>query len=77
MILVQLATRHPLYTAHIASYTLICLPRLGVAAVIIAAIGITGEILRARNEERVLSEAFTDYADYAATPPRFLPRLAR
>jgi protein-S-isoprenylcysteine O-methyltransferase Ste14 len=69
--------RHPLYTAHIVSYALICLPRLSGAAVIIAAIGITGEILRARNEERVLSEAFTDYAAYSATTPRFLPRLAR
>jgi protein-S-isoprenylcysteine O-methyltransferase Ste14 len=69
--------RHPLYSAHIVSYVLICLPRLSVAAVLIAMIGITGEILRARNEELVLSGAFADYAAYAATTPRFLPRLAR
>jgi protein-S-isoprenylcysteine O-methyltransferase Ste14 len=69
--------RHPLYAAHIVSYALICLPRLGIAAVIIAAAGITGEILRSRNEERVLGQAFPDYAGYAATTPRFLPRLSR
>ena len=69
--------RHPLYTAHIVSYMLIALPRFSLAALALAAIGITGEVLRARNEERVLGAAFPDYAAYAAATPRFLPRLAR
>ncbi len=67
--------RHPLYAAHIASYTLIALPRLGVAALAIAAIGIAAEVLRARNEERVLGDAFANYAAYASVTPRFMPRL--
>ena len=67
--------RHPLYAAHIASYTLIALPRFGVAALVIAALGIAGEVLRARNEERVLGDAFADYAAYAAVTPRFMPRF--
>ncbi len=67
--------RHPLYSAHIISYTLIALPRLGWAALLIAAAGIGGELLRARNEERVLRGAFPEYASYAATTPRFVPRV--
>lgn len=69
--------RHPLYLAHIVCYILICLPRLSVWAVLIAALGIAGELLRARNEERVLDRAFPDYAGYSAVTPRFVPRLAR
>ena len=51
------------------------LPRFGHAALALAVLGIAGEVLRARNEERVLSNAFADYAAYAATTPRFLPRV--
>ena len=54
---------------------LIALPRFGPAALALAALGIAGEMLRARNEERVLSATFADYAAYAATTPRFLPRV--
>ena len=68
--------RHPLYSAHIACYVLICLPRLGAIAVVVAAIGIAGEVMRARNEERILGLTFPEYAGYAETTPRFLPGLA-
>ena len=66
--------RHPLYAAHIACYVLIALPRLGVAAIVVAALGIAGEVMRARNEERVLGAAFPEYAEYASATPRFVPR---
>lgn len=67
--------RHPLYAAYILTYVLIALPRVGPAALLLAALGIAAELLRARNEERVLSASFADYAAYAATTPRFLPRF--
>jgi protein-S-isoprenylcysteine O-methyltransferase Ste14 len=66
--------RHPLYAAHIACYVLIAMPRLGVAAVVIAVLGIAGEVMRARNEEQVLGAAFPEYAEYASATPRFVPR---
>jgi protein-S-isoprenylcysteine O-methyltransferase Ste14 len=66
--------RHPLYFAHIVCYLLIGLPRLSVWSVLIVAIGISSELLRARNEERLLRSVFPEYASYAATTPRFVPR---
>jgi protein-S-isoprenylcysteine O-methyltransferase Ste14 len=67
--------RHPLYLAHITCYVLICLPRISPAAVALAILGIGGDVLRARNEERTLSSAFPEYAAYAERTPRFVPRL--
>jgi protein-S-isoprenylcysteine O-methyltransferase Ste14 len=67
--------RHPLYVAHITCYVLICLPRISAAAVVLAVLGISGEMLRARNEERTLSSVFLEYAAYAERTPRFVPRL--
>ncbi len=67
--------RHPLYTAYMATYVLIALPRFAPLAVLLAAVGIVGEVLRARNEERILAASFADYADYAAETPRFVPRI--
>ncbi|MFL5761833.1 MAG: methyltransferase family protein [Thermomicrobiales bacterium] len=67
--------RHPLYSAYILTYLLIALPRFGPAALVLAVIGITGEMLRARHEERLLSLAFPDYAAYTANTPRFVPRI--
>jgi protein-S-isoprenylcysteine O-methyltransferase Ste14 len=65
--------RHPLYAAYILCYLAICLPRLSVPALLLAAAGIAGEIWRARFEERLLVEVFPEYSDYAATTPRFVP----
>jgi protein-S-isoprenylcysteine O-methyltransferase Ste14 len=69
--------RHPLYSAYLASYMLVALPRFGVPAMIFAALGITAQVMRARREEDVLRGAFPEYDDYAARVPRFLPRLYR
>lgn len=68
--------RHPLYAAYIGAYVLLALPRLSALALALAAVGIVGEVLRARNEERLLAETFADYEAYAAATPRFLPRVA-
>ncbi|MDP9369998.1 MAG: isoprenylcysteine carboxylmethyltransferase family protein [Chloroflexota bacterium] len=67
--------RHPLYAVYIGVYVLIALPRIGPAALILAGLGIAGEIMRALNEERVLRGAFPEYEGYAAATPRFWPRL--
>lgn len=69
--------RHPLYSAHIACYCLIALPRLSPWSLAVLALGVTGEAIRARNEERLLGAVFPDYAAYAASTPRFIPRLGR
>ena len=68
--------RHPLYSAHITCYLLICLPRLSLVAISVATLGIAGEFLRARHEERVLAAIFPDYRDYAKRTPRFVPHFA-
>jgi protein-S-isoprenylcysteine O-methyltransferase Ste14 len=66
--------RHPLYAAYILTYLLVALPRLGPVALALVVVGIGGEVLRARNEERVLAAAFPGYTAYAAVTPRFVPR---
>lgn len=66
--------RHPLYAAHMLSYSLILLPRFAPLAILLAAVGIGCELWRARNEESVLRSAFPAYDAYAAATPRFVPR---
>ena len=67
--------RHPLYAAYIVSYVALMLPRMSVAAVLLAAAGIGGEMLRARYEERLLTQVFPEYEGYAAQTPRFVPAV--
>lgn len=67
--------RHPLYAVYIAAYVLVALPYIGPAAIVLAGLGIAGEVLRARHEERVLRGAFPEYGAYAEVTPRFWPRL--
>jgi protein-S-isoprenylcysteine O-methyltransferase Ste14 len=69
--------RHPLYAAYILVYLLVALPRFGGPALLIAALGIAAEIMRARNEEQVLGAVFPAYDDYAARVPAFVPRSRR
>jgi protein-S-isoprenylcysteine O-methyltransferase Ste14 len=66
--------RHPLYAAYIVVYVLIALPRFGGLALLVAALGIASEIMRARNEEQVLRSVFPTYDAYAARVPAFVPR---
>ena len=67
--------RHPLYATYLAIYPMFLLPRISPLAVVVSVLGIGCEIWRAREEERVLSAAFPDYAEYAASVPRFFPRI--
>lgn len=67
--------RHPHYAASILVYVLMALPRLSGPAVLVAALGIASEIMRARNEEQVLRPVFPAYGDYAARVPAFVPRF--
>lgn len=69
--------RHPLYAAYFLTYVLIAVPRVSPVAVALAAVGIAAEAWRARHEECVLSVTIPDYAAYAATTPRFVPRMPR
>jgi protein-S-isoprenylcysteine O-methyltransferase Ste14 len=68
--------RHPLYATYLAMYPFFLLPRLSILAVVVTVAGIACEVRRARDEEKILAEAFPDYLDYAATTPRFMPRLS-
>ena len=65
--------RHPLYTAYFFTYTLVMIPRFGLPAVLLIAIGIGAEILRSKNEERLLRLAFPGYDEYARTVRAFVP----
>ena len=65
--------RHPLYAAYFLTYTCSVLPKLSPLATLLVAIGITAEVLRSRNEERILGEAFPSYAEYARQVPAFFP----
>jgi protein-S-isoprenylcysteine O-methyltransferase Ste14 len=69
--------RHPLYAVYLVTYVLVAAPRIGPLAVLLAAVGIAGQMMRARREEEVLRRAFPEYDDYAARVPRYLPRLGR
>jgi protein-S-isoprenylcysteine O-methyltransferase Ste14 len=65
--------RHPLYAAYFITYTCAALPRASALAWMIVVIGIAAEIMRSKNEERVLRAAFPDYAAYARRVPAFFP----
>jgi protein-S-isoprenylcysteine O-methyltransferase Ste14 len=68
--------RHPVYVGEIVALAGLTLAapvpwNLGLLAIFVAA-----QILRARMEERALSDAFPDYVSYAARTGRLLPKMA-
>jgi protein-S-isoprenylcysteine O-methyltransferase Ste14 len=66
--------RHPLYLSEelaVLGVTLACFSPLAIA---IAGIHWAFQLKRMQYEEQVLSAAFPEYADYAATVPRLIPR---
>jgi len=67
--------RHPLYVCEeiaMIGMVLLCLSPVAVA---IAVVQWLFQLCRMRNEERVLSACFPEYADYAESTPRIIPRL--
>jgi protein-S-isoprenylcysteine O-methyltransferase Ste14 len=69
--------RHPLYAVYIVSYVLVALPRLGVPAFGLAALGIVAQVMRSKREEQILRSAFSEYDEYGARVPAFMPRFRR
>jgi protein-S-isoprenylcysteine O-methyltransferase Ste14 len=69
--------RHPLYVAEGIATIGMILPHFGWAALGICLTQFALQWNRIRYEETVLRAAFADYAAYAATTPRFVPRWKR
>ena len=67
--------RHPLYSVEEIAVIGILLLNLSLPAVLLIAVQWTIQMRRMHHEERVLSQAFPEYASYAARTPKFLPRL--
>jgi|SRR5262245_20690162 len=66
--------RHPLYVTEgiaMIGMVLLCLSPL---AIVIAGLQWRFQLRRMSHEERVLSEVFPEYSDYAASTPRIIPR---
>ena len=68
--------RHPLYVVEEIAVIGILLLNLSPPAVLLVAVQWAIQLRRMRHEERVLSLAFPEYANYAARTPRYLPKLA-
>jgi protein-S-isoprenylcysteine O-methyltransferase Ste14 len=68
--------RHPIYSGALAIVLGVGLRSGNRASVPVALLAIVFFDAKARWEERLLSERYVDYADYAARTPRFVPRLA-
>ena len=67
--------RHPLYSVEEIAVIGILLLNLSLPAVLLIAVQWSIQMRRMHHEERVLSQAFPEYVDYAARTPKFLPRL--
>jgi protein-S-isoprenylcysteine O-methyltransferase Ste14 len=68
--------RHPVYLGEIGACAGLALaaPSAGNAAVLAAVI--VAQSIRMRMEERALTQAFPEYAAYAADTPRLIPRIS-
>jgi len=67
--------RHPLYVVEEIAVLGVLLFNLSPLAVLLVAVQWALQMRRMHNEERVLAQAFPDYAAYAARTPKFIPRL--
>ncbi len=65
--------RHPVYLGEMVVMAGIALQYLSVWALLLLALQYAFQLARMRNEERLLSQAFPDYADYMARTARLLP----
>jgi protein-S-isoprenylcysteine O-methyltransferase Ste14 len=69
--------RHPLYLCEAIGLASIPLGNPTFLAIGLYVLFLALQFWRAKNEERILSSAFPDYAKYAATVPMLLPRFTR
>lgn len=69
--------RHPVYVAEAAAALAMTISHFSAAAVAVAAAQTFLQFVRVLHEEAVLTQEFPEYAGYAASTPRFLPRLRR
>jgi len=69
--------RHPIYSGALAIVLGVALRSGNLVSIPIALLAIVFFDAKARWEERLLSEHYHGYADYAARTPRFVPRLRR
>ena len=69
--------RHPLYMCELTMLLGVTIAGFSIWSVLIAVATAALLYRRMINEERILSAAFPDYADYARRVPRVFPRLFR
>ncbi len=67
--------RHPLYLGEIISVVGLMLPGVSVPKILVFLLLVGCQVYRSIQEEKLLTAAFPEYADYAAKTARFLPGL--
>lgn len=67
--------RHPLYIAEVIAAVGVIMLHFNALSAITGVLILATQMRRAMYEERVLSDAFPEYAAYAARVPRFIPGL--
>jgi protein-S-isoprenylcysteine O-methyltransferase Ste14 len=67
--------RHPVYLGEIGACGGLAIAAASLANSAALAALIIAQAVRMRMEERALTQAFSQYAEYAAKTPRFVPRL--
>jgi protein-S-isoprenylcysteine O-methyltransferase Ste14 len=65
--------RHPLYAAEILAAVAFVMVNPGALAVVVLAPFIATQLVRARFEERLLTQAYPEYITYARRTPRIVP----
>ena len=65
--------RHPLYAAEIVAAVAFAMVNPGALVVVILAPFIATQLLRSRFEERLLTEAYPEYTEYARHTRRLIP----
>lgn len=69
--------RHPIYTGNFIMLLGALILHLGVKSVLFYIALVVGHYIRARLEERKLTEVYPEYEEYRRTTGMFLPRLSR
>ncbi|WP_394885858.1 methyltransferase family protein (plasmid) [Mesorhizobium sp. AaZ16] len=69
--------RHPLYVCEAITLVGVALANLSVWSVAIVSANLAVQYWRILNEERILTDTFTEYADYRLTVPQLVPHLRR